>query len=566
MPLYTPVMAQLKTKFAFYNVSLRSIWDGFEDFSTSSGAFSLDGEVPPEIPQASMRSLVRVLSREYYDVTEGRENFVPYERTLFDYLDYPYYTREEFEGSVSQPRLDKPVSVLPLIAMGYIYQEWFLNENIQPVLKLRELRKLRGDISTWSDFQRQTFSEYVNYGFLFRVNWNKDYLTASQPYSQKGQDVVIPLNVTLPDDFSLDVTNPPSDNTGKWSVFVTESGELVRAVSQIDNVGNVRWTRTDNGATVPANAVVQFAGTYDNNGNLMTANGPSSLGPRFLLASSTPFLGQEVALKPASSQQVRFNLRGPNGQPVDFASSLTVNELRQSSAIQRLLESKAVGGSRYVEYALHQFGVRISDKTLQRPEFLGGSSIPIQIGEVVQQSASEEDSKLGRFGGTGYTRGGAAAVKCYCEEPSYLIGLMWTKPPTSYFWGVPRHLFMLDPLDLMNPHFANLGAQEVYDFEAMRDPDDPDRVFGYLQRYDDLRTKLDRVHGDMRIDLTDWHMARNNVKVTLSPEFIEARPTTRIFNMTATQEASEEDHLVHQVVVHIQAKRSIPAVAAPMIK
>ena len=65
-----------------------------------------------------------------------------------------------------------------------------------------------------------------------------------------------------------------------------------------------------------------------------------------------------------------------NAFQVDFTSTLgtttpgvDINLLRQSVAIQRLLERDARGGTRYVELIKSHFGVTSPDFRLQRTEY-----------------------------------------------------------------------------------------------------------------------------------------------------------------------------------------------------
>jgi len=79
-------------------------------------------------------------------------------------------------------------------------------------------------------------------------------------------------------------------------------------------------------------------------------------------------------------------LRYHSGLEVNLASATaaTINQLRQSFQIQKLLERDARGGTRYTEMVLAHFGVRSPDARLQRPEYLGGGSSPIQINPIAQ--------------------------------------------------------------------------------------------------------------------------------------------------------------------------------------
>ena len=63
------------------------------------------------------------------------------------------------------------------------------------------------------------------------------------------------------------------------------------------------------------------------------------------------------------------------------ATAATINQLRQSFQIQKLLERDARGGTRYTEIIRAHFGVVSPDARLQRPEYLGGGSTP-EIGRA----------------------------------------------------------------------------------------------------------------------------------------------------------------------------------------
>ena len=67
------------------------------------------------------------------------------------------------------------------------------------------------------------------------------------------------------------------------------------------------------------------------------------------------------------------------------ATAATINELRQAFQIQKLLERDARSGTRYAEIVKSHFGVNFIDVTY-RPEFLGGTSTPVNIHTVPHRS------------------------------------------------------------------------------------------------------------------------------------------------------------------------------------
>ena len=95
---------------------------------------------------------------------------------------------------------------------------------------------------------------------------------------------------------------------------------------------------------------------------------------------------------------------GQSGLYADLsaATAATINQLRQSFQIQKLLERDARGGTRYTEIIRSHFGVISPDARLQRPEYLGGGSVPLVVNPIAQNSgtgASGTSTPLGQLGG-----------------------------------------------------------------------------------------------------------------------------------------------------------------------
>ena len=75
------------------------------------------------------------------------------------------------------------------------------------------------------------------------------------------------------------------------------------------------------------------------------------------------------------------------------AVSATVNELRESFAIQHLLEANARFGTRYTEIILGHFGVQSPDARLQRPEYIGGGYSNLQMAPPEQIMKLQAEAK-----------------------------------------------------------------------------------------------------------------------------------------------------------------------------
>lgn len=252
-------------------------------------------------------------------------------------------------------------------------------------------------------------------------------------------------------------------------------------------------------------------------------------------------------------------------------STVTVNDLRTASAIQRWLERASRVGTRYIEVLKGFFDVNSSDKRLQRPEYIGGAKTTVAMSEVLQTSSTDTETPQGNMAGHGIGVAQGQNISYYCEEHGYLFGIMSVLPKTAYFQGMPKHFEKTkDKYQYFWDDLANIGEEPVYNRELLYKNDNTgpgktynDTVFGYLPRYTDYRYNIGRVSGTMKTSLDFWHMAREWNPTTDSPtlnaDFISANPTKRIF---AVEDPNVEDLYVH-IYHNISARRPLPKYGTP---
>lgn len=208
--------------------------------------------------------------------------------------------------------------------------------------------------------------------------------------------------------------------------------------------------------------------------------------------------------------------------PNDGAAS--INDLRLAMRLQEFFEKAARGGSRYIEQLLVHFGVRSSDKRLNRPEFLGGTRNPVIISEVLQTSETA-NTPQGEMAGHALSAGSGKRIRYYSEEHGYIIGIQSIMPSTAYQQGIPRHFSRRSWEDYAWPTFAHIGEQPILNKELYIADDGLDEdTFGYIPRYSEYRYQPSRVSGDFRDDLAYWHMGRIfDSRPSLNQQFIEAQ-------------------------------------------
>lgn len=326
--------------------------------------------------------------------------------------------------------------------------------------------------------------------------WQHDYFTSGLPWTQRGPEATIPLGTTAPLILQNDIG--PS---------------LLREVD-----GDI------------------YPGTVNNELRVELTNGELLSDEKNLMMDITPHTVADLST----------------------ATAAGIIDLRRAFKLQEWLEKNARGGARYTESILVHFGVKSSDARLQRPEFLGGSSSPVSISEVLQTSdASAEETPQGNMAGHGISVGANNDIRYFCEEHGYIIGIMSVMPRTAYQQGIPRHWRKFDKFDYFWPSFQHIGEQPVYNWELFLSSgagaeEHDEETFAYVPRYAEYKYMPSTVHGEFRDTLNYWHMGRifDNAPA-LNEDFIYADPTTRIFAV----EAPGSEHLYAHVFHRIKAKR-----------
>lgn len=137
--------------------------------------------------------------------------------------------------------------------------------------------------------------------------------------------------------------------------------------------------------------------------------------------------------------------------------------------------------------------------------------------------------------GIGATR--SNRYRRFFEEHGYVISLLNVKPMTIYASGLPKLWSRSTKFDYFQKELQHIGQEEIYNKEARWAHATPNGVFGYGDRYDSYKHGLSGVSGEFRTTLNMWHMARIfGSDPTLNSSFIQADPTNRIYQSTASDQ------------------------------
>lgn len=410
------------------------------------------------------------------------------------------------------------VNALPFRAYALIMNEWFRDENLSDPLSVPVDDATVVGVNTGN-----YITDVAKGGLPFKAAKYHDYFTSCLPAPQKGPDVTLPVSVPQ----NLPVV--PLSATVSSSLL----GEKYHAVNY-------------NGDPFTADGIMKpivFGGLSD--GGKQGETGGLSTG-----STGFPVINNLWAVQ--------------SGDPV----AATINQLRMAFQIQKLYERDARGGTRYIEILKSHFGVTSPDARLQRPEYLGGNRIPININQVVQSSATAaEGTPLGdtaAFSLTTDTHGDF--IKSFVEH-GFIIGVMVARYDHTYQQGLERFWSRKDRFDYYWPVFANIGEQAVLNKEIYAQGNEKDdEVFGYQEAWADYRYKPSRVTGEMRssapTSLDVWHLADEYTQLpTLSDSWIREDKSNvdRVLAVTS----SVSNQMFADIYVQCEATRPMPVYSIP---
>ena len=253
---------------------------------------------------------------------------------------------------------------------------------------------------------------------------------------------------------------------------------------------------------------------------------------------------------------------------LSVATSATINQLRLAFATQKFLEIQARGGSRYIEVIKNHFNVTSPDARLQRPEFLGSGSSPVNITPVAQTSSTDSTTPQGNLSSIGTTvLSGHSFTKSFTEH-SIILGVVSVRTDLTYQQGLNRQFSRETIYDYYWPTLATIGEQAVLNKEiyaqGSANPTEDASSWGFQERYSEYKYKPSSVTGRFRSNSTtsldSWHYAQEYSSLPhLGADWIQVTDD----NVQRTLAVASEPQFIFDCLFKIKATRPMALYNVP---
>lgn len=324
------------------------------------------------------------------------------------------------------------------------------------------------------------------------------------------------------------------------------------------------WPQKGDSVSVPLGASAPVISTGPTIEPLFSTSGAGAITNRNLQVNAVDRIVTVSGAQPGGAQDLYFGSATGLEADLSAATAATINQLRQSFQIQKLLERDARGGTRLTEIILAHFQVRSPDARLQRPEFLGGGSSPVTVSPIPQTSvtAATPQGNLAAMGTAVLVNHGFTMS---FTEHCLIIGIVSVRADLTYQQGLNRMFSRSTRYDFYWPALSHIGEQSILRKEIFASgvPATDDIVFAYQERYAEYRYKPSIITGLFRSaaagSLDAWHLSQSfSAAPVLDAAFIvEDPPVDRVIAVPT------EPHFLFDSYFQMHEARPMPVYGVP---
>ena len=259
-------------------------------------------------------------------------------------------------------------------------------------------------------------------------------------------------------------------------------------------------------------------------------------------------------------------------------SGFTIETLRYVNAYQKFLELNMRKGFSYKQIMQGRWDIDIRFDELLMPEFIGGISRELSMRTVEQTVDQQGSTSQGQYAEALGSKTGIAGVygstsnniEVFCDEESYIIGLLTVTPVPIYTQLLPKDFTYNGLLDHYQPEFDRIGFQPITYKEicpmnvvAGDSANQLGKTFGYQRPWYEYVAKYDSAHGLFRTNMKNFVMSRVFFGLPqLGQQFLLVDPDTvnQVFSVT-----EYTDKIFGYVKFNATARLPISRVAIPRL-
>lgn len=535
-PVQTSAYTRMREYYDYFFVPLRQLWKQgaqavmqLQDNATAASSPTASAAVGSYFPRCTLGELYAALTANVTGASKpfgDTENALGYTRgdlavKLLRYLGYGnLFTAgydKNYGTSVAKDVYSQAyksnvyVQILPLLAYQKIYNDIYRDtqwENATPYTF---------NVDYWSgegSFGSFLFQQVQNTNTLGRTmldlgycNWNKDLFMGVRPTSQFGDVAIV--------DVSASGGSSPTQrvNISGGSLSLDGIAKLSKTMGYDEGFWDVVGYKRNNGdvaqvyprETADPSSSPTYDGiaspdpespTFDNTKALHVGYGQGTAS--FSMTNSVGGVWNNAQLSAAAAQQTyEFNILA----------------LRQAEALQKWKEITLSGDMTYRDQLYKHFGVKLSAQLSDMVRYLGGSVGNLDISEVVNTFLPNDEAAQGQadanIRGKGTGAGSSKEITFQAEEHGILMCIYHCTPILDYdLSGQDPQLLVTAVEDMPIPEFDNLGMQELplvslvnSDYEGL---EPANNFIGFVPRYAQWKTGIDRVFGAFSTTLRDW--------------------------------------------------------------
>lgn len=259
-------------------------------------------------------------------------------------------------------------------------------------------------------------------------------------------------------------------------------------------------------------------------------------------------------------------------------SGFTIETLRYVNAYQKFLELNMRKGFSYKQIMQGRWDIDIRFDELLMPEFIGGISRELSMRTVEQTVDQQGSSSQGQYAEALGSKTGIAGIygntpnniEVFCDEESYIIGLLTVTPVPIYTQLLPKDFTYNGLLDHYQPEFDRIGFQpvtykEICPMNVVVEDSAAQlsKTFGYQRPWYEYVAKYDNAHGLFRTNMKNFIMSRTFSGLPqLGQQFLLVDPESvnQVFSVT-----EYTDKIFGYVRFNATARLPISRVAIPRL-